>query len=452
MKRIIFTIFFCIILTACSIPSRYSPKSPNNIITKPIPINLYFKNNLPTNSSITKFEKKIPDSDLILNSTICFYKDYQGFNLYNIDDYWVKKDIILLLKDNYLITNQPFCNKIAINSTNPKTILYSKQIAIVNGSKLNFYDLTACGKILSKASLSKNLYFFNPYLVFVKSNRFAIEIFTQNKPIFLGILKNKIKKVVNYENYLIFLGKDGLLYPFNLKTLKILKPLNLKYLVSNLNIKKDILLIKTKKHYIQFLKFMCPKTKQETPLILKEIKSIGPFNRIILARHSLFAYANNKIYGLNTSFVCNRALADFDVADNLIFSFSRHKKQLYIFKLKKIFYKEIIFSHPKIKAYKEKDFIILFDIDGKERIVDLTNGTIVLANKPINITYLKPLKYLDGNLYDNNGNIIYKFAQIVNKNNKWLMLKRIVTGKIYFYFERHNLTKMKKENTNQKYK
>ncbi len=432
MKKLILLLAI-IVLSACSITNNYPINTvlTNQSLNGTIPIDKYLKNNFPTNSSAVQFEKKIPDIDLILNSTICFYKDYQGFYIYNVNDFWIQKNTLILLKDRDIIINYPFCSKIDINASNGK-ILYSKPIiALKNKNYLCFYDISACGKLLTRKYLSKNVYFFYPYLIFIKANRFAISFFTQKRPFFLGQIPHNIRDVFKFKNYLIFLENDGKLYAYNLKNLELFRNIKTSYQISNFVYSNNILLIKTKKHYIKFIKLI----PLANSITFKVLKTFGPFKNVILARHSLYAYGDGKIYGLNSTIICDKPLKDFDFVDGIVFSFLREKKELFVFKLKKIFYKKIIFAHPHIKAYKEKDFIILFDIDGKEKIIDLSDNSTILATKYIDTKCLTPLIYLHGKLYKDR-EAIYKLAKIVNKNANWLMLRRTIGDNIYFYFEK----------------
>jgi len=423
-------VVYIILLASCvPVPSQHVFKSsapaPSSIAT-------FFKGRFPVNASITRFEQHIPDSPIILHSTICFSEDYQKFHIYGVKGSWIQDNLFVIFRNGQIDSNFPFCHKLSANVTGicSELVVSHNIVGLVTKDKICFYELSGCGSTVCCRLLSNKIFFCYPYIIFVKDVHFAVELYGGNRPFWIGSVNASISKAVVVENQLILLCNTGRLVDFDLATHRLMPKVDLPDNITDMVICNGVMVAVTKDNFVEFMKVA---QDGEHHLSFNIIKRLGPYKHICLALHTPYVFANGDIIGLNVTKRCDVSLHKFDFANGLLVVTGHDS--LIIIKLHKIYYQRIIFDRPDVQAFRYKKEILIHDVDGVYRILDTKGHVLRAVRKHINIEGLSPLRYFRGALYDANGCFICRIAKIVKSNHGWYMLKRDVGNRLLFYFE-----------------
>jgi len=363
------------------------------------------------------FEKKTPQSSLILNSVIHFKKGFYTKKLSeNVEDFDFKNGLIVILKNDKILTNYENCTEILLDETFDDIEINNWLISVKNENSFRIYDLKACGTIFSMDAKQKNIKTYGDKIL-VFQNRY-FEILNFDKSVYLsGNLFNRISKGHIYNNkvYLIDDKSNCVEVDLIAKTMHPMRKFNPKDTFfqedSIYNIVDKSLL------RINLNNFNVEDNLTEGDFIAKS------GNLIILTKNFKSNFNGDA-----------KKIKKIRYKDDTYFVLM--EKELYAFDFsKEIFDKEIIFGNYKPVGCSNGHFYKFVDITGGSIYIDLKK--ISLSHKVEDFICEIELIYKEGAFYYPNEEIAFRFADVVQENDEYIMLKRVIDkNNVYFFFDK----------------
>ncbi|MCB4204485.1 hypothetical protein LF845_05875, partial [Deferribacterales bacterium Es71-Z0220] len=342
------------------------------------------------------FEKKIPQSNLILNSAVHFKKGFYTKKIAeNVRDFDFQKGLIAILKNDKIQTNYENCYEILLNEAFEKVEISDLFISVRNENSFQIYDLQACGLIFSLNAKQKGIEAYGDKIL-VFENRY-FEILNLDKSVYLsGNLFNRILKGHIYKDKVYLIDDKNNFVTVNLidKTMDASKKFDLEYAVfenGNFYLQRDNSLLRINLDNL---------TVEDN---LTDGSFISKSGSYIILTETLKNYFNSDF----------KNIEKIRYKDSVYFVLMG--KELYGFDFaKEIFEKRIIFGKYQPNACSNGEFYRFIDVSGDEIYIDLKK--ISLTSKVEKFMCYTELQYKKGAFYYPDGKIAFRFADVVIEN------------------------------------
>jgi len=362
------------------------------------------------------FEKKIPQSNLILNSAVHFKKGFYTKKIAeNVRDFDFQKGLIAILKNDKIQTNYENCYEILLNEAFEKVEISDLFISVRNENSFQIYDLQACGLIFSLNAKQKGIEAYGDKIL-VFENRY-FEILNLDKSVYLsGNLFNRILKGHIYKDKVYLIDDKYNFVEVNLvdKTMDASKKVDSKQAA-----------FEREYYYVlednSLFKINLEDFKVEDKLS-NEYFIPKPENFIILTD----TFKNNFQGDI-------KKLKKLRYKDYIYFILLDEELYGYDF-AKEAYEKKIILGKYQPKACSNGHFYRFMDVSGDEIYIDLEK--ISVSPRVEKFTCDIELIYKKGTFYYQDGRMAFRFADVVNENEKYIMYKRVIDeDNTFFFFE-----------------
>ena len=406
----------------------------------------------PQGESPEFFEQSIPDSNILLNSVITFYKSYQTKVLFKkTNNFFISDKIIAFLSNNNIFVNSKRCNNILLNEKYEKIYIDHHYMALESIDKVDIFSLRECGQFFSYRKKLSNIYFKWPLIVFYEGKQFKIHKIGYNEEYSSEKLESDILHLYIYNIYLCIINTKGELLIIDTESNSNIKTLFLNSDLKSVGSYKNFIYGISSDNIFKIWQLKSDNTSNIKINLHREIQLKN--DDCILSKNSPATLCNNELLTYKKHIILENDYDSFGIiGDYLIGQINNDLHITYIDK--KRFEKKMQLGKKTFKTCFFDNNIYFDDLDGFIKKINIQNNNLKIVEEYPEIcdaipTYQHGAFHVDNisitNYEENSSNdkkastntsLSIPVSEIVNMSNGYIMLKRKINDKIYYYFEK----------------
>ena len=386
-----------------------------------------------------QFEKNMPISNLILNSTIIFDKDYLKITLFDgIKDFIIKNDDIIVLKANNAVASIETCPYLELEAIAEEAHL-SEQYLVINYPDCFFiYDLENCEGIKKIPNNKREkITFTYPYYVLYDNRSFKLFSIHSEDPVLTGTFLNDIISLYIRDNFILVIDTVSQLTFIDIdeKMFRNIVKLNDSFQIAKL-VDNTIYGI-TKDNVFAVVKFDEIDEGNYNVHHLLE-RSLKTFESCIIGEQLPSALCDGMLIVANNTININQQFAKFYEKDNIIYGLYGDSIMAYLID-KKYYSKKIVFNKSMFKPCLYEGSLHFLDIDNKIKKMEINlsiseKTLLTIVDKMPDKCDNSTVYYKEG-YFINKGEPLLMIAKPVAIGETHIMVKRKIDETIYYFFE-----------------
>jgi len=424
LLRIGQAVFFCLIFVSCA---STGAKPEISKAEKTRLIGMQIKKGMSSGDDPAEYEKVMPHSDVLLSSVVRFSKEPTVKMIADdVVDLDYEAGLLVLLKSDRIETNRIDCPAVLLKDK-PISIRLENGLALVTGPKKSVIaDIAQCGLISEMDSAGKGFSLSDKYFLEFSKNSFSFYDPRNVQRIFGGsFLGSVFAGDLSGENAM-FANENGKIAIMNVKSRRYTAIYPESIDIKQLSFQGDDIYVFDSENRLTRL------SADFSEGLLKENGTAQAKDGCFFLKRSGRLFCDGYIFGLESAYKSPIEAEKGLIRDGLIFLIK--DRVVYFIDVVEKYKKSIVFGQQEKKLCLK---------DGKAYFTDFNNipkyiSASGVENKAISVpeTCDHTFGFQKGALRTPDGKVIYTFAEEVNRSEKAVMLKRVLDGEIYYYFER----------------
>lgn len=409
-----------LMFVSCTAVHQPTPKAPAP--------NLLIKKEMSAGDNPENFAKTMPASDVILSSVIRFAKQPTVKHIADdVIDMDYENGTLVLLKGDRLETNRMNCPSILLPKDRYLSVKLENGLALITGaSKAVLADVDSCGTIHQTDSRGKGFSLSDKYLLEFSRNTFSLYNTRWSDKLHGGDFLGSVIAGELSGGNVMFANENGKIALMNGATGKYTAIYPGTVDISQIAFHGDSVYVLDGSHKLIKLK------ADYADGTLNEDGSAQAKDGCFFLKRSPRLYCDGYIFGLNSAYKLPVKADKGLVRDGLIFLIN---DGVLYYVDPKLTYKKSVLLAPKGERLCLKDGRAYFtDLDGSAKYVTAAGEEHKAKDVPDSCDYRFGFK--QGTMRTPSGKVIYRFANVVNRSDKYLMMKRVLNGDVYYYFEK----------------
>lgn len=390
-------------------------------------ISTQIKKGLTEGEKPSDFENEMPESDITLASVIRFAKEPTVKEIASgVKDLDYDGGILVLLKDDRLETNHIDCPYISLDEDNYLSVRLENGLALVTGAE-NAYllDVVQCGAVYQTESPGKGFALSEKYMLEFTNNGFELFDNRRTRKLHSGSFLGSVRAGDLSGSSVMFANENGKIAVMSAVTGKFTA-----IYPENIDIKevyfedRDVYILNKDN---ELIRLTADFEKGQLELAEKIQAKDGCF---FLKRNGRL-FCDQYVYGFDIAYKSpvdgQRGL----VRDGLIFLIN--EGVVYFVDVERKYKKAVLFKSAGKKLCLNEGLAYFTDLDGTVKLISAKGEEKRVPAMPENCDHR--FDFEKGALKTPDGKEIYRYAEIVNRSEEYLMLKRVIDESVYYYFE-----------------
>jgi len=412
-------------MTACATTGdspEYSEKLKEQLVSMKI------KKGLTEGEIPSDFEKRMPSSDITLGSVVKFSKEPTVKQLAtDVIDLDYEKGTLVLLKKDRLEINDLNCREIRLDEDNYISVRLDGGLALVTGSENSYLlDISQCGAIYETDSQGKGFSISDKYMLEFTRNGYDLYDRRRTRKLHSGNFLGSVRAGDISGNSIMFANEDGKVALMSAITGKFTA-----IYPEQIDIKQiyfegtDVYVLNSDNELMRL-------TADFINGVLNMSEKIQAKDGCFFLKHNGRLFCDQYVYGFDIAYKSPVDGVKGLIKDDLIFLVDKEGVANFV-DVKLTYKKSVKLGRKGKKLCLSEGLAYFIDLDGSVKTISAAGLEKKMASMPETCDHR--FDFDKGALKTPDGKEIYRYADVVNSSDKALMMKRVIDGDIYYFFE-----------------